>query len=56
MGALVRLFPDCRITPMRDRDHFLYYYRFLNTNLQTTDVDPLDSFDPGYSIQPNPTG
>ena len=26
MGALSRLFPDCRITPMRDRDHFLYYY------------------------------
>ena len=53
MGALARLFPDCRVTPMRDRDHFLFYYRFLNTNLQTTDIDPLDLFDPGYSIQQN---
>ena len=53
MGALARLFADCRVTPMRDRDHFLFYYRFLNTNLQTTDIDPLDLFDPGYSIQQN---
>jgi hypothetical protein len=51
MSALARLFADCRVTPMRDRDHFLFYYRFLNTNLQTTDIDPLDLFDPGYSIQ-----
>ena len=53
MGALARLFADCRVTPMRDRDHFLFYYRFLNTNLQTADIDPLDLFDPGYSIQQN---
>jgi TraG P-loop domain len=53
MGALSRLFPDCRITPMRDRDHFLFYYRFLNTNLQATAIDPLDLFDPGYAIQQN---
>ncbi|MBV9129461.1 MAG: hypothetical protein JO298_03620 [Verrucomicrobia bacterium] len=53
MGALLRLFPDCRITPMWDRDHFLFYYRFLNTNLQATAIDPLDLLDPGYSIQQN---
>ena len=53
MGALSRLFPDCRITPMRDRDHFLFYYRFLNTNLQATAIDPLDLLDPGYAIQQN---
>jgi hypothetical protein len=53
MGALSRLFADCRITPMRDRDHFLFYYRFLNTNLQSSAIDPLDLLDPGYSIQQN---
>jgi hypothetical protein len=53
MGALARLFPDCRITPMLDRDHFLFYYRFLNTNLQSTAIDPLDLLDAGYSIQQN---
>ena len=53
MGALLRLFPDCRITPMRDPDHFLFYYRFLNTNLQATTNEPLDLLDPGYSIQQN---
>jgi type IV secretion system protein TrbE len=53
MGALTRLFADCRITPMRDRDHFLFYYRFLNPNLQTTETDPLGLFDSGYSIQQN---
>src|SRR5260370_1912308 len=53
MGALARIVADWRVTPMRDRDHFLFYYRFLNTNLQTTDIDPLDLFDPGYSIQQN---
>jgi hypothetical protein len=53
MGALARLFPDCRITPMQDRDHFLFYYRFLITNLQSTAIDPLDLLDAGYSIQQN---
>ena len=53
MGALTRLFSDCRITPMRDRERFLFYYRFLNTNLQTTEIDPLGLFDSGYSIQQN---
>lgn len=52
-GALARLFPDCRITAMRDEDHFLFYYRFLNTNLQMADADPFQSFDPAYSIQQN---
>jgi len=53
LGVLCRLFPDCRISAMTDRDHFLYYYRFLNTNLQMTGIDPLELFDPGYSIQQN---
>jgi hypothetical protein len=53
MGALTRLFPDCRIASMRDREHFLFYHRFLNANLQALDVDPLELFDPGYSIQQN---
>jgi hypothetical protein len=53
MSALSRLFPDCRITPMRDQDHFLFYYRFLNANFQTTEVNPLDLLDSGYSIQQN---
>jgi hypothetical protein len=52
-GALGRLFPDCRITAMKDEDHFLAYYRFLNTNLQIADSDPLQAFDPAYSIQQN---
>ncbi len=52
-GALSRLFPDCRITPMGDREHFLFYCRFLNTNLQATAINPLDLLDPGYSIQQN---
>ena len=53
MGALIRLFPDCRIASMRDRDHFLFYHRFLNANLQAFDIDPLELFEPGYSIQQN---
>jgi len=52
-GALTRLFPDCRTALMRDRDHFLFYHRFLNANLQAFDADPLELFDPGYSIQQN---
>jgi hypothetical protein len=53
LSALSRLFPDCRITPMRNEDHFLFYYRFLNTNLGMTEADPLEAFDPAYSIQQN---
>ena len=53
MSALSRLFPDCQITPIQDQDHFLFYYRFLNANLQTTEVNPLDLSDSGYSIQQN---
>jgi len=53
MGALTRLFPDCRVASMHDRDHFLFYHRFLNANLQAYDVDPLELFDPGFSIQLN---
>jgi hypothetical protein len=52
-GALHRLFPDCRIRAMRDDDHFLYYYRFLNPNTPSSSRDPLKSFDPALSIQQN---
>jgi len=38
---------------MGDRDQFFFYHRFLNANLQAFDVDPLELFDPGYSIQQN---
>jgi hypothetical protein len=53
MGALSRLFSDCRIIPMRDDDHFLFYYRMLNPNLEMGDANPLVGFDPGESIQRN---
>ena len=52
-SALRRLFPDCRIRVMRDEDHFLYYYRFLNPNVPSSTRDPLKSFDPALSIQQN---
>jgi hypothetical protein len=52
-GALSRLFPDCRITPMNDKTHFLFYYQFLNSNLQVTEADPIELFDPACSIQQN---
>jgi hypothetical protein len=52
-SALSRLFPDCRIKAMQDADHFLAYYRFLNTNLQLSSADPLQTFDPACSIQQN---
>ena len=53
LGALSRLFSDCRIIPMQDQDHFLFYYRLLNPNIQTGTTDPLEAFDPGASIQRN---
>src|SRR5260221_1147835 len=52
LSALSRLFPDCRITPIRDEDHFLFYYRFLNTNLGMTEADPLEVFDPSFGVRP----
>jgi type IV secretion system protein TrbE len=53
LSALSRLFADCRIKPMGDEDHFLFYYRFLNTNLAVAKTDPLELFDPAFSIQQN---
>ena len=53
LGALGRLFSDCRIVPMQDQDHFLFYYRLLNPNLQMGVTDPMELFDPGASIQQN---
>jgi hypothetical protein len=53
LGALSRLFSDCRIIPMQDQDHFLFYYRLLNPNLQMGITDPMELFDPSGSIQQN---
>jgi hypothetical protein len=53
LGTLTRLFSDCRVIPMTDREHFLFYHRFLNTNFQTATVDPFDLYDPTFSIQQN---
>ncbi len=53
LGTLNRLFPDCRIAPLSDRDHFLFYYRFLNTNPGLTELNPVELFDPAASIQQN---
>ncbi len=53
LGTLNRLFADCRTAPLSDRDHFLFYYRFLNTNFGVTEINPIELFDPGVSIQQN---
>ncbi|MBV8814624.1 MAG: hypothetical protein JO271_09045 [Verrucomicrobia bacterium] len=53
LGSLSRLFPDCRIVPMRDEDHFLFYHRFLNPNLEMSEANPLGLFDSAASIQQN---
>jgi hypothetical protein len=52
-GTLHLLFPDCRITPMQDEDHFLFYYRHLNPNGCRDGSDPLEVFDRSLSIQQN---
>jgi type IV secretion system protein TrbE len=53
LGSLSRLFPDCRIVPMKDEDHFLFYHRFLNPNLEMSAANPLGVFDSAASIQQN---
>lgn len=48
--ALVNHFPDCQITRMGDKEHFEYYYRFLNPSQETNfDVE----LEPSRSIQDN---
>ena len=51
--ALNRLFPDCKIQSMRDRDNFLFYYRFLNTSASRSCDEVIESFDPAFTIQQN---
>jgi type IV secretion system protein TrbE len=51
--ALNRLFPDSKIQPMRDRDNFLFYYRFLNTSASRSSEAMGESFDPAFTIQQN---
>jgi hypothetical protein len=38
---------------MGDHEHFLYYYRFLNSNVSLPNTDPRELFDPAFSIQQN---
>jgi hypothetical protein len=51
--ALNRLFPDSKIQPMRDRENFLFYYRFLNTSASRSSEAMGESFDPAFTIQQN---
>lgn len=53
--ALVRsLFPDCRVTPMGDAEHFRYLYRFFNPNVgPTIPLEVERAYDPSLSIQAN---
>ena len=47
-------FPDCRISMMTDREHYLHYCRFLNPSWGASIPDRvLDWYDPQYSIQEN---
>jgi hypothetical protein len=43
-----------RIIPMKDADHFRHYKMFLNPSLADRfDYDPVDGFDPAFTIQEN---
>lgn len=43
-----------RIIPMTDADHFRHYKMFLNPSLADRfDYDPIDGFDPAFTIQEN---
>jgi type IV secretion system protein TrbE len=53
LGTLNRLFPDCRSVPLTDREHFLFFHKFLNIGLGVEETDPLELFDPAASIQQN---
>jgi hypothetical protein len=52
--ALQTLFPDCQVRILKDRDHFVQYYRFLNPAVGAAVPELLlDVFDAGASIQEN---
>lgn len=51
---LLGIFPEARITPMADVDHFRHYSTFLNPSLtQRPGIDVDDLFDPVFSIHDN---
>jgi type IV secretion system protein TrbE len=48
------LFPDCRVSVMGDREHYLHYYRFLNPSCGASIPDnAFEWYDPARSIQEN---
>jgi type IV secretion system protein TrbE len=52
--ALQTLFPDCRITMMGDREHYLYYYRFLNPSSSASIPEHAEeTYTPALTIQEN---
>jgi type IV secretion system protein TrbE len=52
--VLQTLFPDARVTVMTDREHYLYYYRFLNPSCGVSIPDNVfEWYDPVRSIQEN---
>jgi type IV secretion system protein TrbE len=52
--ALNSLFPECRVQSMTDRDHFLYYYKFLNPSAGALVPESvLEAYDDSLSIQEN---
>ncbi len=53
VGTLARLFPDCLVRALGDREHFAYYHRFLNPGSSSPGLDPFEGFDPGFSLQQN---
>jgi type IV secretion system protein TrbE len=56
-NALRTLFPDARVRPMGDREHFLYCRRFLNPSAGVSVPKAvLDAYDPSLSIHQNCLG
>lgn len=49
-SALNTHFPDCQIIPMRDKEHFEFYYRFLNPSQE---IKFELEVEPSFSIQDN---
>jgi hypothetical protein len=52
--ALQSIFHDCLVHSMTDREHYLYYYRFLNPNVgASVPKSVFEAYDPSLSIQEN---
>jgi hypothetical protein len=59
LNALASQFPDCRVLPMGDAEHFLHFYEFLNPGagcLKAPDALRMGLFDDSLSIQANCLG